>query len=259
MVDGTATTRLSQRSITTCVTAVVSGSNNLKRVPLPAVVCVSMRPPMAVTSARTTSRPTPRPASSVTTSVVLKPGLKINWQSSASVGAEPSGSNRLSMARSRMRCRSRPAPSSAMSTATSLPDCATAMVTWPTPGLPAATRSVSDSTPCTTQLRSRCSKGPIMRSSTPRSSSMAPPTMSSRTRLSASFAACLTVRYRRSEALSNSTMRVRNRSSCSSRVSRACAASWSSADCTVRCRPRCNVATSFTDSAMKRVNSCSRV
>ena len=39
--------------------------------------------------------------------------------------------------------------------------------------------------------------------------------------------------------LSNSTMRVRSRSSCSSRVSRACAASSSSVDCSARCRLRC--------------------
>ena len=45
-----------------------------------------MRPPSAVMSVRTASMPTPRPASSVTSSVVVKPGVKIRLASSASVG-----------------------------------------------------------------------------------------------------------------------------------------------------------------------------
>jgi hypothetical protein len=65
-VDGTATRSSPQRSITTWVTAVVSGSTSRKLVPWPGVLAVSMRPPIALTSARTTSMPTPRPASSVT-------------------------------------------------------------------------------------------------------------------------------------------------------------------------------------------------
>ena len=72
-VDGTATVLSPQRSITTCVTAVVSGRTSLNDVPWPAAVAVSMRPPMAITSERTTSMPTPRPASSVTVSTVEKP------------------------------------------------------------------------------------------------------------------------------------------------------------------------------------------
>ena len=83
-VEGTATVASPQRSITTCVTAVVSGSTSLKEVPWPAAVAVSMRPPIALTSERTTSMPTPRPASSVTVSAVLKPGAKIRLASSAS-------------------------------------------------------------------------------------------------------------------------------------------------------------------------------
>ena len=58
---------------------------------------------------------------------------------------------------------------------------------------------------------------------------------------------------------SNSTMRVRSRSRCSSRVCRAWAIRSSSVDSTVRCRLRCTVATSFTDSAIMRVSSCTRV
>ena len=87
-VDGTATVVAPQRSITTCVTAVVSGSTRRKLVPWPAAVAVSMRPPMALTSVRTTSMPMPRPASSVTCSAVVKPGVKIRPASSASVGCD---------------------------------------------------------------------------------------------------------------------------------------------------------------------------
>ena len=113
-----------QRSITTCVTAVVSGSTSLKLVPWPAAVAVSMRPPMALTSERTTSMPTPRPASSVTWSAVLKPGVKIRLARSASLSSAP-GRDQAQRRRpcSRMRARSSPAPSSRNSTPTSLPSC----------------------------------------------------------------------------------------------------------------------------------------
>ena len=73
-VEGTATAISPALSITTWVTAVVSGSTSRKLLPRPGVLAVSMRPPMACTSARTTSSPTPRPASSVTLEAVLKPG-----------------------------------------------------------------------------------------------------------------------------------------------------------------------------------------
>ena len=100
---------------------------------------------------------------------------------------------------------------------------------WPV-GVLAGGGALARATRCRalTQLRSRCSKAPVMRSSTPRSTSIEPPTMSSRTCLPVSLAACRTTRYRRSDRPSNSTMRVRSRSSCRSRVSRACAASSSS-------------------------------
>ncbi len=54
-------------------------------------------------------------------------------------------------------------------------------------------------------------------------------------------------------------MRVRSRSSCRSRVSRACATSSSSVDSSERCSVRCTVATSLTDSAIIRVSSWKRV
>ena len=58
---------------------------------------------------------------------------------------------------------------------------------------------------------------------------------------------------------SNSTMRVRSRSRCSSRVWRPCAIKSSSVASTVRCKVRCTVATSLTDSAIMRVSSWTRV
>ena len=58
---------------------------------------------------------------------------------------------------------------------------------------------------------------------------------------------------------SNSTMRVLSRSRCNSRVCRAWAIKSSSVASTVRCKVRCTVATSLTDSAIMRVSSCTRV
>ena len=153
----------------------------------------------------------------------------------------------------------RPAPSSWNSTETSLPSWRTWMAIEPAASLPAAARTSGVSTPCATQLRSRCSKAGVMRSSTPRSISIEPPRMSSFTCLALSLAASRTTRYRRSEMPSNSTMRVRSRSRCSSRVCRPWAIRSSSVASTTRWMLRCTVATSFTDSAIRRVSSCTRV
>ena len=70
----------------------------VKRVPAPGVASMSMRPPIALTSARTTSMPMPRPDSVVTSEAVEKPGVKISWASSRSVGLRPSGSRPRSRA-----------------------------------------------------------------------------------------------------------------------------------------------------------------
>ena len=129
----------------------------------------------------------------------------------------------------------------------------------PAASLPAFRRASGLSTPCATQLRSKCSKAGVMRSSMPRSISIVLPSKSSLTCLPLSFDASLTTRYRRSEMLSNSTMRVRSKSRCSSRVWRAWAIKSSSVASTVRCKVRCTVATSLTDSAIIRVSSWTRV
>ena len=60
---------------------------------------------------RTTSMPTPRPERSVTASAVEKPGAKIRFQTSASVGLSAIGMP-FSRAFARMRSRLRPLPSS---------------------------------------------------------------------------------------------------------------------------------------------------
>ena len=98
-----------------------------------------------------------------------------------------------------------------------------------------------------------------MRSMIDRSISVWPPMMSSETCLLSSRAAWRTTRYRRSERLSNSTMRVRNRSPCSSRAWRVCDTRLSSEDCRARAMLRRTDATSLTDSAIIRVSSCTRV
>ncbi|MNV65215.1 hypothetical protein D3C71_1579010 [compost metagenome] len=100
----------------------------------------------------------------------------------------------------------------------SLPSCFTSTVMVPMAGLPWRLRSSGDSMPWATLLRSKCSKAGVTRSSTPRSISIAPPAMSSLTCLPSSLEICRTMAYSRSEIESNSTMRVRSRSRCSSRA-----------------------------------------
>ncbi|MNZ87184.1 hypothetical protein D3C78_1060340 [compost metagenome] len=204
--------------MTTCVTAVVSGNTRPNDTPAPGVLRVSMRPPRALTSARTTSMPMPRPDTPVTCVAVVKPGRKISWPASCGVMQASAAINPRATAVARMRSRSRPAPSSSKRTSTSLPSCCSVTPIVPVASLPAARRRAGVSMPWATQLRSRCSKAGAMRSSTPRSISMVPPTMFSRTCLPISLDVWRTTAYRRSEMASNSTMRVRSRSRCRSRA-----------------------------------------
>ena len=178
--------------------------------------------------------PTPRPASSVSLRAVEKPGSKISSASSASDSASPSRQQAAGFALARMRARSRPAPSSANRICTSLPCWLTCTSSSPVSSLPAAARRARGSMPCTMALRSRCSNGAAIRSSTLRSISTAPPRMSRLTRLSISFAVWRATRNRRSDRLANGTMRTRIRSCCSSRVRRDCAARSSTAAPRVR-------------------------
>ena len=185
--------------------------------------------------------------------------MKIRLAASASLSSTPGSTMPWDRAFSRMRGRFRPAPSSRNSTDTSLPSWCRSTVMVPDAGLPAAVRTSGSSMPWATQLRSKCSKAGVMRSSTPRSISMEPPVMSSLICLPVSLEAWRTTAYRRSAMPSNSTMRVRSRSRCSSRAWRPWAIRSSSAPSMARCRLRCTVATSLTDSAIMRVNSCTRV
>ena len=78
---------------------------------------------------------------------------------------------------SRIALRFMPAPSSDTSTTTSEPSRCSAMVIVPLSFLPAFLRSSGVSMPCATALRSMCSNGGIMRSSTWRSSSPEAPSI----------------------------------------------------------------------------------
>ena len=89
---------------------------------------------------------------------------------------------------------------------------------------PCAARS-GDSRPCATALRSMCSSGAVMRSSTLRSSSPCAPSSLSWTCLPVSLAAWRSTRRRRGTSASNGTMRVRMRPSCSSELTRDCCSS----------------------------------
>ena len=89
----------------------------------------------------------------------------------------------------------------------------------------AALRSSGVSMPCTTALRSMCSNGGSMRSSTWRSSSPAAPSTMSSARLPVSAAAWRTMRARRCTWRWKGTMRVRIRPFCSSVMVRACCCS----------------------------------
>ena len=150
-----------------------------KLVPCPRVVAISMRPPIAVISFRTTSMPTPRPASSVTASAVDRPEAKMSWASCASVGSPSAGrqrpSRRPSCAASRGRGRRRRRDSTS---AISLLSWRSADADLAGVGLargdarPRATRGRAPAA-----LRSMCSSGAPMRSSTLRSSSTSAPSI----------------------------------------------------------------------------------
>ncbi len=96
---------------------------------------------------------------------------------------------------------------------------------WPVSSLPAARRVSGDSMPWTTALRSMCSNGGSMRSSTCRSNSPDAPSTSSSARLPVSAAAWRTMRARRCTWRWNETMRVRISPFCSSVTVRDCCCS----------------------------------
>ena len=194
MLAGTAQLRPSASTSKVWVTARVSGRRIEKRVPAPGRLATSTRPPAAAVCAFTTSMPTPRPETAETSRAVLKPETKIRFTRRRSSTRSSAPSRPRARACAAMRSRSSPAPSSAISMAISLPSWRTVSSMLPVSALPAARRAAGASMPCATALRSRCSSGAAICSSTLRSTSMRPPRRSSAARLPSSRALCRTTR-----------------------------------------------------------------
>ena len=120
-------------------------------------------------------------------------------------------------------------------------------------------RTSDVSIPCATAFRSRCSNGGPNFSSTLRSISVDSPSITKSTALLSSRPVWRTTRCKRSEIYLNGSIRTFNNVCCKSRFIRSCCCKAAS-DCpkflSMFC---CTVATSFTLSAIIRVNSCKRV
>ena len=105
------------RTIRAATMASVSGILMVKVVPRPAVVAMSIRPPMVSMLVLTTSMPTPRPETEVTAAAVENPAWKMNLATWASVIRSTSAwaTSPRSTAFWRIAARLRPLPSSAIS------------------------------------------------------------------------------------------------------------------------------------------------
>ena len=188
---------------------------------------MSSAPPSWRTSLATTSMPTPRPARRLTVSAVEKPGSMISASRSASASTRVGcGSGRARSARLRIAlaveaARRRRRLPARLRSLRGAPRCGPCLL----PACSPCVRSAGDSRPCATALRSMCSSGAVMRSSTLRSSSPCAPSSLSCTCLPVSLAAWRTTRRRRGTSASNGTMRVRMRPSCSSELTRDCCSS----------------------------------
>ena len=165
----------------------------------------------------------------------------------------------LSSAFWRIRPISRPAPSSASSNTTSLLSWRREKRTSPIGGLPLWLRCSGVSRPCAIALRSKCSNGAVIFSSTLRSSSISVPDNSRLARLPSSLPVWRTMRYRRSLMLANGTMRMLISPCCRSRLRCACAFSAAAVSSRFFSSVCCTVCTSCTLSVMKRVSSWKRV
>ena len=205
--------------------ASVSGRRMVNTEPSPALVSMCSAPPRRLISVATTSMPTPRPACWVMAPAVEKPGSRISCIASSSLRVWPAPIMPSACALSRMARRFMPPPSSVRRTMTSAPSRCSSSRMRPVSGLPRLTRSSGFSMPCTTALRSMCSNGGSMRSSTCRSSSPEAPSTLSSARLPVSAAAWRTMRARRCTWRWNGTMRVRISPFCSSVMVRACCCS----------------------------------
>ncbi len=199
--------------------------------------------------------PTPRPACCVSRSAVLKPGSRTSCSASSSVMSWSGRSRPICRALARIAATLRPPPSSATTITTSAPSRCRRTTIEPVSGLPRSRRTSGGSMPCTTALRSMCSNGGSMRSSTWRSSSPLAPSTTSSTCLPASCPAWRTRRVRRWACRWNGTMRVRIRPFWRSATTRPCCCSrFCASRLRLPSRPSM-LATSLTDSARAR-DSC---
>ena len=162
-------------------TASVSGRLIVKVEPRPSRELIEIRPPSDWIDRRTTSIPTPRPEMSDTVAAVEKPGMKMMLSISSSLITASGAISPLVIALSRTRARLIPAPSSDTSI-TMRPDrCSAASRTTPSAGLPIATRFSGVSSPWSMALRIICVSGSLRCSMTVLSTSVASPSVTSRT------------------------------------------------------------------------------
>ena len=139
------------------------GTTSSKVVPWRGSVRTITSPPRRSSASRTTSRPMPRPETSVTARDVLMPPRNSRRTSSSAPSSPAFAPN--SPRRTAMRCtaaKSRPRPSSRHVNTIRLPRRKTSTLTLPALGLPSERRSVSDSVPCATALRTICMSAPCM-------------------------------------------------------------------------------------------------
>ena len=199
--------------------ASVNGSRTRTVMPWPSAESISTVPPSAVMFFFTTSMPTPRPETSVTCSAVEKPGAKIRPQTSASLIV--SGA---SMPRSRAFFSSlprfRPRPSSRTSMTMLPPWWLAISVIVPCSGLPLARRSCGSSMPWSQLLRTRCVSGSVIFSTSPLSSSVASPCVTSSTFLPSLPARSRSMRGKRLNTSDIGIIRIDITASCRSRVLR---------------------------------------
>ena len=155
-----------------------------------------------------TSIPTPRPDTLVTASAVENPGRARTRSSWSSDSASAWGSTSPSRcARSRIRARSMPRPSSLTLIATLARSRTAVRTISPSGGLPRRRRSAGVSMPWSTALRSRCSNGSPSSSRIARSSSISFPSTRNATCLSSSRARSRTRRGKRSNTCHTGVMR----------------------------------------------------
>ena len=181
---------------------------------------ISTPPPRDSMLRRTTSMPTPRPDTSVTSCAVENPASNSSCQTSESDASAGSERPRCA-ARARINSRSSPRPSSDTSITTLPPRWLAARLTVPVGGFPAATRTSGDSSPWSTELRTRCVSGSEIFSISPRSSSVVSPDVVNSTCLPSRADSSRTIRGNRANTSEIGTIRMARTACCRLRVCRA--------------------------------------